>query len=98
MGMESVKVVVDKGVSGTGVGGAVHLLSPRAWEMHYTWVHEVVEHQTPFDLCDPTGLQAFYVGWTAFSDKEYRGTSKSKRRFHLFLMMRYVLTFRSSRP
>lgn len=66
LGMAPVKFVVD-----TQQGGAVHLLSSRAWALHYTFIREVMEGLSPLDRCDPEERAIFDEGWYRFSQEEY---------------------------
>ena len=66
LGMAPVKFVVDM-----QHGDAVHLLSSRAWPLHYTFVREVIDGSPPLDRCDPAERSEFYSGWYAFSVTEY---------------------------
>lgn len=66
VGVESVKWLVD--LEG---GGAVHLLENRAWDLHYTFVRELIEGLPHLDRCDPQDNAVFYDGWRRFSDLNY---------------------------
>jgi hypothetical protein len=66
LGLVGVKFVVDM-----AAGDVVHLLSTRAWDLHYTWIREKIEGQATIDRCDPKQQEEFNTGWGAFSDREY---------------------------
>ena len=66
VGMRGVKFVVDM-----NAGDAVHLLSTRAWPLHYTFVREQIDHEPPLDRCDAAQAASFQQGWYAFSEREY---------------------------
>ncbi len=66
LGMAPVKFVYDM-----QQGGALHLLSSRAWPLHYTFVREVIDREPPLDRCDPAQNAQFRAGWYAFSQTEY---------------------------
>ncbi|WP_437679056.1 PEP/pyruvate-binding domain-containing protein [Sorangium sp. So ce131] len=66
VGEAGVKFVVDM-----AAGDAVHLLSTRAWALHYTWIREHIEKQPHLDRCDPEQDAEFDVGWGLFSQSEY---------------------------
>ena len=66
LGMESVKFVID-----LQQGEAVHLLSSRTWDLHYTFVRENVYGEPHLDRCIPAERNAFNVGWYEFSQTEY---------------------------
>ena len=66
LGMAPVKFVYDM-----QQGGALHLLSSRAWALHYTFVREVLDREPHLDRCDPDENSEFHAGWYAFSVSEY---------------------------
>ncbi len=66
VGIASVKFVID--LEG---GGAVHLLSTRAWDLHYTFVRERIDSQPHLSRCDPDENRLFVAGWRAFSEINY---------------------------
>jgi hypothetical protein len=66
VGIGSVKFVVD--LEG---GDTVHLLGSKQWPLHYTFVREVIDGNTPLDRCDPVQNTEFRVGWHDFSVANY---------------------------
>ena len=66
MGMEAVKVVIDREAL-----GVIHLLSSEKWNMHFTFVNEAIDGLDPLDLCSPVDQNTFYVRWSIFSRQEY---------------------------
>ncbi|XXT21043.1 PEP/pyruvate-binding domain-containing protein [Sorangium sp. So ce429] len=69
VGEAGVKFVVDMATNDT-----VHLLSTRAWALHYTFIREQIERLPHLDRCDPEQAAEFNVGWGLFSQKEYYRT------------------------
>lgn len=65
-GLRGVKLVVDM-----SAGDVVHLLSSRAYALHYTFIREQIEHEPALDRCDAAQSQEFLQGWIAFSEREY---------------------------
>jgi hypothetical protein len=82
LGLQGVKFIVD-----TAMGDAVHLLSTRAWALHYTFIREKIDHQAPLDRCDSQQSDLFYQGWTAFSVREYEAVET--RRYLLGTLDRF---------
>ncbi|MBN2714825.1 MAG: lamin tail domain-containing protein [Deltaproteobacteria bacterium] len=66
LGIGSVKFVMD-----LDVPGAVHLLSSGFWDLHYTFVRELVEGNDHLDRCDPEDTTLFNQGWYDFSVENY---------------------------
>ncbi|WP_437586053.1 PEP/pyruvate-binding domain-containing protein [Sorangium sp. So ce1000] len=66
VGEAGVKFVVDMAANDT-----VHLLSTRAWALHYTWIREQIRKEPHLDRCDPEQAAEFNVGWGLFSQTEY---------------------------
>jgi hypothetical protein len=66
LAMRGVKFVID-----TQAGFAVHLLSTRAFALHYTFIREQIDGEAPLDRCDPAQSQQFMRGWIDFSEREY---------------------------
>jgi len=66
VGMQAVKWVVDM-----QAGDVVHLLSSTRWDLHYTFVREIIDGDPHLDRCDPSDASVFYAGWVAFSQREY---------------------------
>jgi len=83
LGMESVKFVVDM-----QAGDITHFLSSTAWDLHYTFIREQIDHAAHLNRCDPTEEQAFLAGWGAFSQREY--FEVETRRYLLGTLEHYV--------
>ncbi len=66
VGIASVKFIVDM-----EAGDAVHLLSSEAYDLHFTFVRELIDGLSPLDRCDPAENQLFHQGWGQFSQTEY---------------------------
>ena len=66
LGIEPVKFIVDM-----DAGHVVHLLGSRSWDLHYTFVRELIEGQEHLDRCDPDQNAVFRRGWSEFSQDEY---------------------------
>ena len=66
LGIGSGKFVVD--LDG---GNAVHLLSSWDWDLHYTFVREVINGEPSLDRCIPEQEAAFNSGWGQFSQENY---------------------------
>lgn len=82
LGLQGVKFIVD-----TALGDAVHLLSTRAWALHYTFIREQIDHEPRLDRCDAQQNQLFYSGWSEFSSREYEAVTT--RRYLLGTLDRY---------
>ncbi|HET6334222.1 MAG TPA: lamin tail domain-containing protein [Polyangiales bacterium] len=82
LGLQGVKFILD-----LATGDAVHLLSTRAWALHYTFIREKIDHQPPLDRCDAAQNELFYSGWSAFSEREY--VQVATRRYLLGTLDRY---------
>ncbi len=66
LGIASVEFVDD-----LASGNVIHLLSARAWSLHFEFIRETIEGHTPLDRCDPTERAIFNRGWSTFSVNEY---------------------------
>ncbi|MBN2530237.1 MAG: lamin tail domain-containing protein [Deltaproteobacteria bacterium] len=66
LGIGSVKFVVDM-----DAGNAVHLLGAWDWDLHYTFVREVIDGDPPLDRCDASENAQFNQGWGTFSSENY---------------------------
>lgn len=75
-GIASVKCIVD-----TQAGDTVHLASAGAWDLHYTFVREVIDGDPHLDRCDPDEAAEHLRGWSAFSRANY--TEVENRRYLL---------------
>ncbi|MBK8480979.1 MAG: hypothetical protein IPL40_07360 [Proteobacteria bacterium] len=82
LGIAAVKLIVD-----LQAGEVVHLLSTRAWDLHYTFVRELIDGQPHLDRCDPADAAVFNRGWYDFSEAEY--FRSEGRRFLLGTLLRY---------
>ncbi len=78
-GTAAVKVVVD-----LEAGEVVHLLGTR-WDLHYTFVREVIERLPHLSRCIPEEARQFNQGWSAFSVANY---FSDDRRFVLATLYR----------
>ena len=74
--IESVKFVID-----LNRDNAIHLLSARAFPLHYTFVRETIEQKPTLDRCDASENREFNNGWYQFSLENYN--SSVTRRYHL---------------
>jgi pyruvate phosphate dikinase-like enzyme/lamin tail-like protein len=83
LGIESVKYIVDM-----QAGYVVHLLSSHEWDLHYTFVRELVEGLEHLDRCIPSENQLFHSGWAQFSRDEYYDVEG--RRYLLGTLVRYA--------
>jgi len=66
VGIEAVPFLVDM-----GAGDAVFFLNTRDWDLHYTFVREMIDKDPHLDRCDPAQGQKFLNGWIAFSQEHY---------------------------
>jgi hypothetical protein len=82
LGLQGVKFVID-----TAMGDVVHLLSTRAWALHYTFIREKIDAEAALDRCDPIQAQQFEQGWWEFSQREYEQVET--RRYLLGTLDRY---------
>ena len=82
LGLQGVKFIID-----TAMGDAVHLLSTRAWALHYTFIRERIDHDPPLNRCDTAQANEFYNGWSGFSEREY--VAVETRRYLLGTLDRY---------
>ncbi|HKU44088.1 MAG TPA: PEP/pyruvate-binding domain-containing protein [Polyangiales bacterium] len=83
LGLQGVKFVIDM-----AMGDAVHLLSTRAWALHYTFIRERIDHLPALDRCDVAQNNEFYNGWANFSVREYELVDS--RRYLLGTLDRYA--------
>ncbi len=65
-GTTNAKVVVD-----LGAGEVVHLLGNARWDLHYTFVREVIEGLPHMSRCIPAEVRVFNRGWSDFSRAHY---------------------------
>jgi hypothetical protein len=66
VGIESVEFVIDM-VS----GDVVAFLNSEDWDLHYTFVREVIQKKPHLDRCDPAQRLEYNQGWFEFSNTEY---------------------------
>jgi hypothetical protein len=66
LGVESVEFVID-----LASGDVVTFLNSASWDLHYTFIREMIQNQPHLDRCDPTERAEHYLGWVAFSQEEY---------------------------
>jgi Lamin Tail Domain/Pyruvate phosphate dikinase, AMP/ATP-binding domain len=83
LGTQGVKFVIDQ-----LAGDVVHLLSARAWALHYTFIRERIEREPVLDRCDAAQAQMFDQGWWEFSQREY--FVSQGRRYLLGTLDRYA--------
>ncbi|HEX6272783.1 MAG TPA: lamin tail domain-containing protein, partial [Polyangiaceae bacterium] len=66
VGIESVEFVVDM-----PSGDVVTFLNSKDYDLHYTFVREVIQKLPHLDRCDPTQRLLYNQGWFEFSNTEY---------------------------
>jgi hypothetical protein len=66
LGFESVEFVVD-----LSAGDVVSFLNSADWDLHYTFIREVIQGLPHLDRCVESELREYDVGWWAFSVEEY---------------------------
>jgi hypothetical protein len=66
LGTDAVKFIVDM-----DAGDVVYFLGNRAWDLHYTFIRELIDGEEHLDRCDPTENQVFHAGWAQFSEEQY---------------------------
>lgn len=81
-GTAGVKVVVD-----LTAGEVVHLLGNTRWDLHYTFVREIIEGLPHLSRCIPAERQQFNQGWSAFSNTNY---FSDNRRYVLGTLYHYA--------
>jgi hypothetical protein len=85
VGIESVEFVIDM-LS----GDVVTFLNSKDWDLHYTFVREVIQDLPHLDRCDPAQHLEFNQGWFQFSNEEYFRVDG--RRYLLGTLVRYAGT------
>ncbi len=80
-GWANVKVVVD-----LDAGEVVHLLGNERWDLHYTFVRELIDGDPHLSRCIPAEESAFNQGWYRFSVDHY---FSDDRRYILANFYRY---------
>lgn len=83
LGTQGVKFVIDQ-----QAGDVVHLLSARAWALHYTFIRERIDGEPALDRCDVEQAREFDRGWWEFSQREY--FVSQGRRYLLGTLDRYA--------
>lgn len=66
VGESAVEVVMDM-----TSGNVVALLDSKTWDIHYSFVREVIQGLPHLDRCDPAQQAVFNQGWRDFSQTEY---------------------------
>lgn len=66
LGIDGVKVIVDLERE-----QQVYFIDSLHWDLHYTFVREMIEGQPHLDRCDPEEAALFNEGWGAFSEQNY---------------------------
>ncbi|HVR18387.1 MAG TPA: PEP/pyruvate-binding domain-containing protein, partial [Polyangiaceae bacterium] len=66
VGIESVEFIIDM-----QAGDVVTFLNSKDWDLHYTFVREVIQGLPHLDRCDPAERQLYNQGWFEFSNTEY---------------------------
>ena len=82
LGMSAVKVIVDR-----ENGHVVHFASSQRFDLHYTFVREVIEGQPHLDRCDADERRVFRAGWTEFSAANYQEVEG--RRYYSATLVNY---------
>jgi hypothetical protein len=89
VGIESVEFVIDM------LGGdVVAFLNSENWDLHYTFVREVIEKKPHLDRCDPAQRLEYNQGWFEFSNTEY--FQVEGRRYLLGTLVRHAGTDHST--
>jgi hypothetical protein len=84
-GAESVEFVIDM-----RSGDTVSFLNSADWDLHYTFVREVIDQAPHLDRCIPEERSLYNQGWYAFSVENY--FSVETRRYLLGTLVRYAGT------
>ena len=82
LGIDQVKFISDM-----DAGGVTHFLSAARWDLHYTFVRELIEGLPTLNRCDPDENQIFRAGWVEFSNQNYSSTGR--RRYDLGTLVHY---------
>ncbi|HET9957974.1 MAG TPA: PEP/pyruvate-binding domain-containing protein [Polyangiaceae bacterium] len=83
LGIDSVEFLVDM-----SAGDSVTFLNSRDWDLHYSFVREVIQHQFHLNRCIPEEKAQFEQGWQEFSQQEYFRVEG--RRYLLGTLVRYA--------
>lgn len=93
---ELAKARGDVGIEGVGFlvdmasNDAVVLLNSKDWDLHYTFVREMIQMEPHLDRCDPAQASLFLNGWIAFSQEHY--FQVETRRYLLGMLQRHAGT------
>jgi hypothetical protein len=74
---ELAKARGDVGIEGVGFlvdlasDDSVVFLNSADWDLHYTFVREMIQKEPHLDRCDPAQAALFLNGWVAFSEEHY---------------------------
>jgi hypothetical protein len=93
---ELAKTRGDVGIEGVGFlvdmasNDAVVFLNSADWDLHYTFVREMILKEPHLDRCDPAQASLFLNGWVAFSQEHY--FQVDTRRYLLGMLQRHAGT------
>lgn len=96
VGFDEVKLTLD-----LLHGDQAFLANTADWDLHYTFIREVLDGNAPLDRCDPAQAAVFDAGRRAFDEENYYAAEG--RRFLLMTLMHwgandlYTLNFRSGK-
>lgn len=62
----SVKFIIDRQNANT-----VYYIDSATWELHFDWIWEQIDKNTPFDLCNPSDVDRHLREWQLFSQQNY---------------------------
>jgi hypothetical protein len=88
IGAESVEFVIDM-IAPPGAESVVFLNSAD-WDLHYTFIREIIQGQPHLDRCDPVQHAEYNRGWYEFSTTEY--FMVDTRRYLLGTLVRHAGT------
>jgi hypothetical protein len=66
LGARSMKFIIDR-----NDGNRVYFFDSERWILHFDWIWEAIEKNTPFDLCDPEQRSEHLRQWGIFSQQNY---------------------------
>lgn len=78
----AVKFIIDRQNANT-----LYFVDSASWPLHFDWVWEMIEHRTPFDLCDRDQAKAHDEQWGLFSQQNY--FQVASRRYFLGTLIHY---------
>jgi hypothetical protein len=84
-GAESVAFVIDM-----RSGDTVSLMNSENWDLHYTFVREIINQEPHLDRCIPEERAQYNQGWYAFSVENYFNVDT--RRYLLGTLVKYAGT------